>query len=68
MANDKPGLRKTFTTKTRYSGKLHQDKMTDAQARKMIADGKAWLDRLKKSGGTPPKRQPRKPKVPMGKK
>ena len=48
MANDKPGLRKTFKTKTPYSGKLHYDKMSDAEIRKMISSAKTWLDKLKK--------------------
>ena len=58
MANNKPGLRKTFKTKTPYSGKLHYEGMSDAQIRKMIADGKKWLEKLKKTrkGKTMPKR------------
>ena len=44
MANDKPGLRKTFKTKTPYSGKLHYDRMSDTQIRKMISDAKKYLN------------------------
>ena len=68
--NDKPGLRKTFKTKTPYSGKLHYpEQMTEAQARKMMESGKAMLDRLRaRKGKNPfPKPKPKKPMTPMKK-
>ena len=64
MANDKPGLSKTFKTKTPYSGKLHYDKMSTAQLRKMITSSQKMLDKLKarKEAGTlpKPKRSPKR--------
>ena len=64
MANDKPGLRKTFTTKTRYGGKLHYDKMSAAQLKKMISSSESMLAKLearKKAGTLPkPKRKPKR--------
>ena len=67
MANDKPGLRKTFKTKTPYSGKLHYEGMSDAQIRKMISDAKAWLEKLKKDRplrAAPKRPKPKRPMIP----
>ena len=61
MANDKPGLRKTFKTRTPYSGKIHYDKMSAAQLNKMMTSGKAMLDKLKARKKTPPRRKPQRP-------
>ena len=61
MANDKPGLRNTFKTRTPYSGKIHYDKMSAAQLNKMMISGKAMLDKLKARKKTPPRRKPKRP-------
>ena len=61
MTNDKPGLRKTFKTRTPYSGKIHYDKMSAAQLNKMMTSGKAMLDKLKARTKTPPRKKPKRP-------
>ena len=61
MPNDKPGLRKTFKTRTPYSGKIHYDKMSAAQLNKMMTSGQAMLDKLRTRKKTLRKKKPKRP-------